>query len=367
MKVFILLLIMTSISYCEVDKYLDLAEKAVQEGFLTQMEADIYKQEINKKEFNYAEYSSEKVNLALNLNILGLFKDVDKGYKLAEPVNRVEALGYALELIGKKEKSLAGNFTHPYKNIPKEFDGIVGYAHQENIIPIGWKNSIEPNKQCNYDDYITIILNILGYKEGISFTSENLDAYLRNFNFGAKPYNGGVFNRANIVLVNSKALETSFSDSNLLLKFKLIDEGILDKNKLQLIEDYFFTRYHGKYDDVVSRTLWKYEKKYDFIFSSDYRGAPSPIHHGIRWENKNIVLDFSGEMNIKETEKNKPILNDLLREILLELGLNQKQLERAIGEFQTNEEYTHIDYYTRAIKIKKRKDVIDLEFFLEGK
>lgn len=137
---------------------------------------------------------------------------------------------------------------------------------------------------------------------------------------------------------------------------------ISQEPRIVCIEDHFSSNI-GK-DDLLSKVLKKYESEYEFIHTGDFRNAPQPLHPSMSWPDKGIELQYLAYIKIKDQGHGRDYYNEIIRKILTDLEIKDSRVEKAISEFTENDEYQHIDYYTRVIEIKKLKTYINMKFYL---
>ncbi|MCF8356448.1 MAG: hypothetical protein K9H48_18545 [Melioribacteraceae bacterium] len=117
-------------------------------------------------------------------------------------------------------------------------------------------------------------------------------------------------------------------------------------------------------DDLLSKVLKKYESEYEFIHTGDFRNAPQPLHPSMSWPDKGIELQYLAYIKIKDQGHGREYYNEIIRKILTDLEIKESRIEKAVSEFALNDEYQHIDYYTRVIEIKKLRTYINMKFYL---
>ncbi len=64
---------------------------------------------------------------------LGLFKGTDKGFALEKSMTRAEASVMLTRLLGAEKTALAGNWKHPFTDVPKWADKYVGWLYQNGL------------------------------------------------------------------------------------------------------------------------------------------------------------------------------------------------------------------------------------------
>lgn len=64
---------------------------------------------------------------------LGLFKGTDKGFALEKSMTRAEASVMLTRLLGAEKTALAGNWNHPFTDVPQWADKYVGWLYQNGL------------------------------------------------------------------------------------------------------------------------------------------------------------------------------------------------------------------------------------------
>lgn len=64
---------------------------------------------------------------------LGLFKGTDKGFALEKSMTRAEASVMLTRLLGAEKTALAGNWKHPFTDVPQWADKYVGWLYQNSL------------------------------------------------------------------------------------------------------------------------------------------------------------------------------------------------------------------------------------------
>lgn len=101
------------------------------------------------------------------LAALGLFRGTDKGYELESGLNRAQGLTMLVRLLGKETEAEAGNYEHPFADVPEWAQAYVGYAWEKGItkgrdIEAG---IFDPYGKMYVEDFVTFVLRALGYSD----------------------------------------------------------------------------------------------------------------------------------------------------------------------------------------------------------
>ena len=174
------------------------------------------------------------MNSANRLKQLNLFQGVgtnpDGGtnFDLNRPATRVEALVMLIRLLGKEAEVTGGSFAHPFTDVPGWADKYVGYAY-ENGLTNGSSATTFGLGDATAQMYLTFVLRALGYSDasGGDFTWDKPEELARQ---AGLLDDGGIsltdFLRADAALVSEAALSAHMKSSTLLLRDKLISEGV---------------------------------------------------------------------------------------------------------------------------------------------
>lgn len=64
---------------------------------------------------------------------LGLFRGTEKGFELEKPLTRAEAAAMLTRLLGAEDEVLAGNWAHPFTDVPSWADNYVGWLYENGL------------------------------------------------------------------------------------------------------------------------------------------------------------------------------------------------------------------------------------------
>ena len=161
---------------------------------------------------NSSAYSAQNTDKADVLNALGLFAGTDTGYKLEEPLLRVQGAIFLVKLMGKDAEVKANNYTHPFTDVPAWADSYVGYLYQNKITAgIGGGKFGSLNKM-NMEEFTAFVLRAMGYVDkGYTLTNDILYAWMIGLvdnNEYLKYKSGGTFYRDDAILFMYNALKT---------------------------------------------------------------------------------------------------------------------------------------------------------------
>lgn len=179
---------------------------------------------------------------AERLHDLGLFQGVGEtagggvDYALDRPATRVEALVMLIRLLGQEQAALAGDWSHPFTDIPAWADNYVGYGYEQGLTK-GSSATLFGTGDADRRMYLTFVLRALGYSDaaGGDFTWDAPETLAKE----AAIYPGNVsrdgFLRADAALVSEAALSAQVKGGQQLLKDKLVAAGVFTDAEYQAI------------------------------------------------------------------------------------------------------------------------------------
>ncbi len=348
----------------ENDYRYKLADKYLKKGFVTKQQYDLFKKEFSV-DTRKKKHTIMQIYVTFKLQMYGLLNNVGENYRLSEKCTRAEAARLLTGIMGEERKLAKSNTKSSFTDVPDQYAPYVGYLTDKGIIELALDKKFRPDDFIQHSEYAKWILNLLGYSEGFDYEKDKIDRFFsREKNFTPKPIGDQYLYIGKVMEINNYLLNRSFKGTPELFKTRLIKSGKLDKKKVEFVRDatyeYSFTRIRDKQTEVI----YKYRNLYDFITTLDCRNGPAPIHPGLQWPDKNISLDYSGYIKIKDTGLGDKFYIGVIKDILKDLGLNSTQIERTISKYKADGKYMHIDYYTRAIKLNKRGKYYSLDFYL---
>ncbi len=104
---------------------------------------------------------------AKNLMELGLFKGTDNGYELKSTFTRAQSTAMLVRLLGKESEALAMTPTGIFADVPADnwAAPYVEYCYVSGITKGTGNNAFSPNEAISGDQYITLVIRALGYKD----------------------------------------------------------------------------------------------------------------------------------------------------------------------------------------------------------
>ena len=99
------------------------------------------------------------------LNQLGMFAGTDKGYELERSMTRVEAAVMLARQLGVEEEAKKSTFQHPFTDVPKWADPIIGYMYKNNLVKGTSATTYGSSNLISTQEYMTLMLRSLKYDD----------------------------------------------------------------------------------------------------------------------------------------------------------------------------------------------------------
>ena len=157
-------------------------------------------------------------------------------YELDKKLTRLEALALVIRLMGQEKEAMAYSGANPFTDVPAWGDKYAAYGYHAGIT-VGVNNEhtlLASERQVTFQEFTAFLLRVLGYTEASGdFRYE--DAIQKASVVGMfNPYDVSKisttnFLRGNAVLQMSDALLTKPKGGDVLLLYKLADNGIFSK------------------------------------------------------------------------------------------------------------------------------------------
>lgn len=182
-------------------------------------------------------FEPKYLNDAEELKNLGLFNGSSNGFELDRAPTRLESGIMLVRLLGKEKEALEKKYSHPFTDIPKWADSYVGYLYEKKLTAGIANNKFGSTQLIDAKAYITFVLRALGYDD------RNGDFSYNAAIFKAKQvglisneqqqllYTKTSFLRDDMVGISYSALRTKLKSNYKTLATKLVNEGVILKNK----------------------------------------------------------------------------------------------------------------------------------------
>lgn len=187
---------------------------------------------------------------------LGLFKGTDKGFALEKSMTRAEASVMLTRLLGAEKTALAGNWKHPFTDVPQWADKYVGWLYQNGLTKgvsatlYGSKRNVTCGQYC-----------IFLTRAHLDADSYQGTAFVDNDEVRQTDEEG--FIRGDAVSLSARLLSTNYAkngdESDRSVAEKLIDDGVFTAEQFKnaawdvLPRDYSNDyQYDGKWNLIAS-------------------------------------------------------------------------------------------------------------------
>lgn len=187
---------------------------------------------------------------------LGLFKGTDKGFALEKSMTRAEASVMLTRLLGAEKTALAGNWKHPFTDVPQWADKYVGWLYQNGLTKgvsatlYGSQHNVTCGQYC-----------IFLTRAHLDADSYQGTAFVDNDEVRQTDEEG--FIRGDAVSLSARLLSTNYAkngdESDRSVAEKLIDDGVFTAEQFKnaawdvLSRDYSNDyQYDGKWNLIAS-------------------------------------------------------------------------------------------------------------------
>ena len=187
---------------------------------------------------------------------LGLFKGTDKGFALEKSMTRAEASVMLTRLLGAEKTALAGNWKHPFTDVPQWADKYVGWLYQNGLTKGVSATLYGSQRNVTCDQYCIFLT-----RAHLDADSYQGTAFVDNDEVRQTDEEG--FIRGDAVSLSARLLSTNYAkngdESDRSVAEKLIDDGVFTAEQFKnaawdvLPRDYSNDyRYDGKWNLIAS-------------------------------------------------------------------------------------------------------------------
>ena len=180
---------------------------------------------------------------------LGLFKGTDKGFALEKSMTRAEASVMLTRLLGAEKTALAGNWKHPFTDVPQWADKYVGWLYQNGLTKGVSATLYGSQRNVTCDQYCIFLT-----RAHLDADSYQGTAFVANDEVRQTDEEG--FIRGDAVSLSARLLSTNYAkngdESGRSVAKKLIDDGVFTGEQLKNAAWDVLPRDYGKdyqYDD----------------------------------------------------------------------------------------------------------------------
>lgn len=187
---------------------------------------------------------------------LGLFKGTDKGFVLEKSMTRAEASVMLTRLLGAEKTALAGNWKHPFTDVPQWADKYVGWLYQNGLTKGVSATLYGSQRNVTCDQYCIFLT-----RAHLDADSYQGTAFVDNDEVRQTDEEG--FIRGDAVSLSARLLSTNYAEngdeSDRSVAEKLIDDGVFTAEQFKnaawdvLPRDYGNDyQYDGKWNLIAS-------------------------------------------------------------------------------------------------------------------
>ena len=187
---------------------------------------------------------------------LGLFKGTDKGFALEKSMTRAEASVMLARLLGAEKTALAGNWKHPFTDVPQWADKYVGWLYQNGLTKGVSATLYGSQRNVTCGQYCIFLT-----RAHLDADSYQGTAFVDNDEVRQTDEEG--FIRGDAVSLSARLLSTNYvkngDESDRSVAEKLIDDGVFTAEQFKnaawdvLPRDYSSDyRYDGKWNLIAS-------------------------------------------------------------------------------------------------------------------
>ena len=187
---------------------------------------------------------------------LGLFKGTDKGFALEKSMTRAEASVMLTRLLGAEKTALAGNWKHPFTDVPQWADKYVGWLYQNGLTKGVSATLYGSQRNVTCDQYCIFLT-----RAHLDADSYQGTAFVDNDEVRQTDEEG--FIRGDAVSLSARLLSTNYAkngdESDCSVAKKLIDNGVFTAKQFKnaawdvLPRDYSNDyQYDGKWNLIAS-------------------------------------------------------------------------------------------------------------------
>ena len=161
---------------------------------------------------------------------LGLFKGTDKGFALEKSMTRAEASVMLTRLLGAEKTALAGNWKHPFTDVPRWADKYVGWLYQNGLTKGVSATLYGSQRNVTCDQYCIFLT-----RAHLDADSYQGTAFVDNDEVRQTDEEG--FIRGDAVSLSARLLSTNYAkngdESGRSVAKKLIDDGVFTGEQLK--------------------------------------------------------------------------------------------------------------------------------------
>lgn len=253
-------------------------------------------------------------------------------FDLERSTTRAEAVTLLVTLMGKTDEAKSSAINIPFTDVPDWAAPFVSYAYNKGIVSGVGETSFAANDEIPKSQYLTMVLNALGYSAGEDFLWKEAQYLAKDIGL-VDEIKDGAFLREDIVLISHRALYTKMKNSDLTLAESLgislsedkgetvnealaiikarygfdvtFDSKVTEESKLFVL-DTFYTFVDATVPDSVMRDLAKYRRTIAFTVGGEASLGSSIIKLPI--EHYNLDSDYKKSLTVETITQSFPTL-----------------------------------------------------------
>lgn len=144
-----------------------------------------------------------------------------------------------VRLLGKEAEAKAGEYEHPFTDVPEWADQYVGFLYENGLTKGKDQTTFGTADLCSANMYVTFVLRALGYDDAAGdFTYENAVTFGNETSVSDAIIAGGEFKRGNLVAVSFQSLLVQPKDkSEASLLAKLVTDKAVSAESAKALTD----------------------------------------------------------------------------------------------------------------------------------
>ncbi len=172
---------------------------------------------------------------ARGLFTLGLAQGYDTtgtNFGLDDSITRIQTVVQVIRFLGKEAEVKAGNFTHPFADVPAWANNYVGYAYANNITSGRSKDKFDPDGVVDEMQFLTFMLRAIGYEDAKGdFVWNNPYTLANKVRMSKADGTGSIFKRGDAFRTSWDALYATAKNQSRVYD-NLIANGTITNDKL---------------------------------------------------------------------------------------------------------------------------------------
>ncbi len=216
---------------------------------------------------------------AVGLYNLGLAQGYDStgtNFGLTDKMTRIQTVVQVIRFLGKEAEVKAGNFTHPFTDVPAWANNYVGYAYANNITAGRSATKFDTDGVVDEMQFLTFMLRAIGYKDAEGdFVWNNPFALAKKIGMSDSDSAAATFVRGDAFRISWNALYATAKNGNAVYT-NLINAGVFTNDSLDKAASAALSAVEPSASkpqtptDTVTPTVPADPEGYNVISKSDY-------------------------------------------------------------------------------------------------